>query len=253
MSCELWREGLNKYVDGNCSPEESEGIEDHLRLCPSCAGETLARIQVKRATRAAAARYTPSPEFRLRIQKQVEGSRKRIWQMPLVPRVVAGALAFALIVLVSAGLWTRHAAREQALAELLDVHVATTASANPVDVVSTDRHTVKPWFQGKLPFSFNLPELGNSPFKLLGGKLVYFRHSPGAQLLFEIRKHQISVFVVQEQPGVVPTGMSEISTREKGFNIETWSETGLRYVVIGDTTAVDLRDLSELLRTAAKQ
>jgi anti-sigma factor RsiW len=253
MSCDLWREWLDTYVDGGCSAEESEGIEDHLRTCPACAAEALARLRLKRATRAAAARYAPSPDFRLRVQSGIQKGRRPIWTIPLVQRVFAGAVAFVLIVIVSATLWTRHTAREQALAELLDVHIATTASANPVDVVSTDRHTVKPWFQGKLPFTFNLPELGSSSFKLVGGKLVYFRHSPGAQLLFDIRKHQVSVFVLEEQAGATPPGMGTVAIRQKGFNVETWSEVGLRYVVMGDTTPVDIHDLSELLRTAAKQ
>jgi anti-sigma factor RsiW len=253
MSCDLWRQWLDAYVDESCSPEEVEGIEDHLRNCSACTAETLARLQMKRATRAAAARYTPSPEFKLRVQSAIQKSRKPVWAMPLVQRAFAGAVAFLLIVIVTASLWSRHSAREQALAELLDLHVATTASPNPVDVISTDRHTVKPWFQGKLPFTFNLPELANTPFKLIGGKLLYFRNSPGAQLLFEIRKHQISVFVVQDQAGVTPRGMGDTATRKKGFSVETWSQNGLRYVVIGDTAPTDIHGLGELLRTAGKQ
>jgi anti-sigma factor RsiW len=131
---------------------------------------------------------------------------------------------------------------------LLDLHVATLASTNPVDVVSTDRHTVKPWFQGKLPFAFNLPELQNSAFKLLGGKLVYYNHSPGAQLLYDLRKHQLSVFILQDQQG---EGVS--TSRQKGFSVETWSEAGLRYTVIGDTGPADVHDLSSLLRSAGQQ
>jgi anti-sigma factor RsiW len=83
----------------------------------------------------------------------------------------------------------RNAERNEAMGELPDLHVATTASANPVEVISTGRHTVKPWFQGKLPFTFNLPELQDSTYKLLGDKLVYFEHAPGAQLLYELHKH----------------------------------------------------------------
>ncbi len=136
------------------------------------------------------------------------------------------------------------------MAELLDLHVATLASANPVDVISTDRHTVKPWFQGKLPFTFNLPELQNSPFKLVGGRVMYFKHSAGAQLLFDLRNHQMSVFILQDQSGVIPleTGV----TREMAFNVESWSEGGLRYVVIGDASPSDVRELSEMLRAAAR-
>jgi anti-sigma factor RsiW len=130
---------------------------------------------------------------------------------------------------------------------LVDLHVATLASDNPVDVVSTDRHTVKPWFQGKLPFTFNLPELQSSPFKLLGGRVAYFQHNPGAQLLFEVRSHKLSVFVFQDRPGATPPR----TAREMAFNSETWSAGGLRYVVIGDAGPADIHQLSELLRAAA--
>jgi len=152
----------------------------------------------------------------------------------------------------SVTLWARHSAREQAVAELLDLHVATMASANPVDVISTDKHTVKPWFQGKLPFAFNLPELDDSSFKLVGGKLMYFNHSPGAQLLFDLRKHQISVFILQDQPGAFPLQAGIASFSQKGFSVETWSEAGLRYVVISDISPGDVHALSELFRAAGR-
>jgi len=256
MSCDLWRNWLDAYADDSCTPEEIAEIEDHLRSCPSCAAETLGRLQLKRATRAAAAQFTTSPEFRLRpefrrnLERSIQKSRKPFWKTAWIPGLAAVAL---LLIAVFTTVLTRRAARDQAIAELLDLHVATMASANPVDVLSTDKHTVKPWFQGKLPFTFNLPELDNSSFKLLGGKLVYFKHSPGAQLLFELRKHQLSVFIVQEQPGMIQLQTNATATSEKGFSVETWSESGLRYAVIGDTSPADVHALSELLRAAAGQ
>jgi anti-sigma factor RsiW len=252
MNCDLCREKLDAYVDESLPAEVFGAVDEHLRACPSCASEALARLQMKRATRAAAARFSPSPEFRLRIENTIRKKRQTIWKIAWVPWLSAAAVALLLAV-VSVTMLTRHAAREQALAELLDLHVATLASANPVDVVSTDRHTVKPWFQGKLPFTFNLPELQDSQFKLLGGKLIYLNHSPGAQLLFELRKHRLSVFIVQDQPGVLALGPSTRQTSEKGFSEETWTEGGLRYVVIGDAGSGDVHALSDLLRIAARQ
>jgi anti-sigma factor RsiW len=253
MTCEHWREQLDAYVDDSCTPEQLGGLEEHLRTCSLCAAEAIARLQLKRATRAAAsARYVPSPEFRLRIEKTVRKSRrpawKSAWRSAWIP-AIGGAVLLALIV-ISTGLFMRHTAREQVVAELLDMHVATLASANPVDVVSTDRHTVKPWFQGKLPFTFNLPELQDSPFKLDGGKLIYFKHNPGAQLLFEVRKHQISVFIVQNQAGLDSLPAAVTASREKGFSVEMWSQGGLRYAVISDTNAADVHALADLLRAA---
>ncbi len=226
MTCDPWQEKLDAYVDGDGSQDELANLEAHLRTCPSCAADALGRLQMKRMTHAAAARYSPSPQFRLRVQKSIQKSRKPVWVFAWMPTLAAVAVTLVLIV-ASAALWMRHSAREQTLAELLDLHVATMASANPVDVISTDRHTVKPWFQGKLPFTFNLPELQNSPFKLVGGRVMYFKHSPGAQLLFELRNHQPSVNIPQDQPGMIPLAMGVTAAREMAFNVETWSESGM--------------------------
>jgi anti-sigma factor RsiW len=250
MNCDLCREKLDAYVDESLPAEELAAINDHLRDCPSCATEALARLQMKRATRAAAARFSPSPEFRLRVEKAIQKKRRPIPRIAWAPWLSAAAVA---LLLIGVSVLIRHAEREQALAELLDMHVATMASPNPVDVASTDRHTVKPWFQGKLPFTFNLPELQDSEFKLLGGKLIYFNHSPGAQLLFELRKHQLSVFIVQAQSDGLPLGSGVRQASEKGFSEETWSESGLRYFIISDTNSADVHALGELLRVAARQ
>jgi anti-sigma factor RsiW len=208
---------------------------------------------MKIATRAAAAGlYSPSPEFRLRVEKSMRIRHQPIWKIPWVQALAAAVVALLLIV-VSVSMVRRHSARSEALTQLLDVHIATTASSNPVDVLSTDQHTVKPWFQGKLPFTFNLPDLQESQFKLLGGRLIYFKHTPGAQVVYDLRRHEISVFILQDQPGITPPGMGISNAREKGFSMETWSEAGLRYVVIGDATPADVYNLGELLRAAGRQ
>jgi len=247
MNGDLWRDKLDAYVDESLEQEELAGLEDHLRTCGSCAAEAFARLQLKRNTRAAAvARYAPTSEFRLRIQKTLDTNRNPIWKG--MPKLwLATSAVMVTLIVVSVVALVRYTPRQQLVAELLDQHVATIASANPVDVISTDKHTVKPWFQGKLPFTFNLPEVGNSPYKLVGGKLAYLNHNPCAQLLYELRKHEISVFILQDEPGMVlmPSAFSE-----KGFSLKTWSQAGLRYVVISDANAADVAALSEMLRTA---
>jgi anti-sigma factor RsiW len=97
MTCENWRAWLDAYVDECCTPEQLAGIEDHLQSCSTCAAEALARLQLKRATRAAAkAQFIPSPEFRLRLEKTVQKSRKtslECW-MDSRTRNRAGAAAY---------------------------------------------------------------------------------------------------------------------------------------------------------------
>jgi anti-sigma factor RsiW len=188
----------------------------------------------------------------MKIAQNIDSAKRppwtRSWTRRWAPALVA-AVAFVLM-LIPAALWLQHSRTEQALDELADLHVSTLASVNPVDVVSSDRHTVKPWFQGKLPFTFNLPELQTSSFKLVGGRLTYFQQSPGAQLLFELGKHQISVFIFQNRPELSRLNSGSLLRSKLSFNTETWTDEGLWYFVLGDANPTDVHDLSELLRSA---
>jgi anti-sigma factor RsiW len=241
-NCEIWRKKLDRYVDGEMPEQEKAEMDRHLGQCQDCASEAFRRMQLKRATRAAAMRFTPSTDFRRQIQQSIGRKRSRLaflWRPAL-------AFAVVLAVAISATLMMRHSAREQDVAQLVDMHVAALASPNPVDVVSTDRHTVKPWFQGKLPFSFNLPELQGSSFTLAGGRLVYIKHNPGAQLLFALRKHELSVFIVKDDGLVRGMGLTEAI--ENGFSVESWNGAGLHYVIVSDAGASDVHALGELMR-----
>jgi anti-sigma factor RsiW len=105
---------------------------------------------------------------------------------------------------------------------------------------------VKPWYQGKLPFTFNLPELAkDSPFKLLGGKLIYAQHAPGAELLYQVRQHKISVFIFQSRD--VHGGPSD---NNQAFTVSGWQQGGLQYYVVTDAAQEDAERLRALLEEA---
>ena len=169
----------------------------------------------------------------------------RSWRPLAVPLV----LALALALVVAAYLGKTSSERTRIYSELTDSHVATLASASPVDVISTDRHTVKPWFEGRIPFSFNLPELQGTEFSLIGGKVAYLKQTPGAHLIYRLRKHEISVFIFPDRQengsAFASTPVSDFS-----FNIQSWTKGQLRYFVIGDVSSEDLDSLSKLLRDA---
>ncbi len=251
MSCEPWQVKLEQYADSELHGDEAVALEAHLRQCQSCAADALGRLRMKGMIHTAGKRYTPSTEFRLKIAQQVaRQSKPRLWNLRLAWRL--GAVAAVLIAAISlAAVWVNHAQRERQLGELADLLVATLASANPIDVVSTDRHTVKPWFEGKLPFTFNLPELQNSPFQLVGGRVAYFEQTPGAQLLFRVRKHQLSVFIFSERSLATHMSAANVVEHKLDFTIQTWSQNGLRYFVISDASPADVAALSDLLKRAS--
>jgi anti-sigma factor RsiW len=249
MVCESWKEKLDTYLDGELPQGELRTFDAHVRDCPSCSADVLSRVQLKRAIHLAGKRFTPSAEFRKRLQQSVAPKPRRSFRRGWM---LAAAAAVVLVVgtLTSNYLGNR-SGRDQVFSEIADLHVATLASSSPVDVISTDRHTVKPWFQGRIPFAFNLPELQNSEFSLLGGRMTYLEQTPGAHLIYDVGKHHISVFVFQERS--LPARLSDSSLKpgKLSFNMETWSQGGLRYFVIGDASAANVDSLAKLFKGAS--
>jgi len=248
MVCESWKAKLDTYIDNELPQGEMHMLDRHVRSCHSCSADTLARVQMKRTIQLAGRRFTPSSEFRKRVHLSIAPKPQRnfgrVWMF-------AAAAAFILVVGVFTSTYveTRRDGN-QVFSEIADLHVATLASSSPVDVVSTDRHTVKPWFQGKIPFAFNLPELQNSDFSLLGGRMAYLEQTPGAHLIYDVRKHHISVFVFEERSLPAKLDQNFLSQKKLPFNMETWSQGGLRYFIIGDASSGDISILVQLFKAA---
>jgi anti-sigma factor RsiW len=243
-ACSQDRNMLAAYLDGELAADQERSLQEHMRGCPECAAEVAAQVRLRRSMRPAATRFTPSAEFRRKIQGQISSKRSAGFRW-LWPASVA-----ALAVMLLAVIWARQStASNEAFREVADLHVSDMASANPFDVVSSDRHTVKPWFQGKIPFAFNLPEFAGSEYTLLGGRLVYLHQQAAAQLVVGAGKHRISVMVVQDNAGF-GMGMpfsGGVSVRDS-FNVETWERNGLRFYVIGDAEQGAIHRLAQALQ-----
>jgi anti-sigma factor RsiW len=254
MTCQDWQTRLEAYVDAELSPHEMDSFRAHAATCTECASTALALIEAKGALRRAGHRYVASPDLRTRISAATFMQSSNATAEPNVQKsnVLAWpkfALAAAALVLLAAGVFF-YAARSQrpsSLAEFADLHVADLASSNPVEVISTDRHTVKPWFQGRIPFTFDLPDLQGSPFTLTGGRVAYFHQEPGAQLIFSYQRHMISAFIFRDTPQLAISQPS-FSDRSTSFNLQTWTRDGLRYVLVGDVSAPTLQQLAALLQ-----
>ncbi|MBI3478262.1 MAG: anti-sigma factor [Acidobacteria bacterium] len=251
MTHGTWLAQLDAYLDGELESRAMQELDRHLRECPECAAESLRRLQWKRSVQSAGRRYTADASLRERVRKGVGGERSNRFSFSW--RWASFAAVAAMVIVGVGGFFMQESSRRvrdnQVISELVDLHVSTLASASPVDVVSTDRHTVKPWFEGKIPFSFNLPELQGSPFELIGGRVSYLEQSAGAELIYRVRKHQISVFIFQERAVNTGSRLGE-GTDARSFHLESWAQGGLRYFVVGDVGAEDLRALRELLSKA---
>jgi anti-sigma factor RsiW len=235
---------LGAYLDGELRPDQAVDIREHLRSCTHCSLEIAEMAKLQRSLRGARGHFAPTPEFRRKIQKQISRPRRRGWLVWSAPIGVAVAT-----VLLAAVVWIGHARRVAAFTELADLHVNALSSTNLVDVVSTDRHTVKPWFQGRIPFSFNVPEFNGTDYTLVGGRMVYFHQQPGAQLIVSMHQHKISVLIFQRTVDLGPAfSPGAILDRGTSFGIETWKSQQLRFVLVSDADPAGIDSLARLLK-----
>jgi anti-sigma factor RsiW len=238
MSCARV-ETVRLFVDDELQPAAQKDMAAHVADCTECSRAVAEQMAFKKLVRVAANRYPAPPELHAALYRQLHPERARGWWN--------WAISFASLALVLALgflLWPNRVGNDPLVAELVDQHVIALSSPNPVDVISEDRHTVKPWFQGKLPFTFNLPELAGSSFSLIGGKVVYLRQSPAAELLYQAGRHKISVFVLQEAPGTTSLVTSG------SFNVKSWVANGLRFYLVTDASDAEADRLVTLLREA---
>lgn len=257
---------LNALVDGELSADQLAVANEHLAGCPSCTSSALYQSLLKSATAKAGQRYAPPTQlqerlaFRAKSGLQAPGLRAEHvspsssnWRFG-----VLGVAAGVLLVVSASIMLVQHNSRKAELAlaehnalvtEVFDQHIATLAGSLPPEVVSTDRHTVKPWFQGKIPFSFNLPQNLPPGTTLDGANLTYLHNRPVAQLLYSIGKHRVSVFVGEK----LATGANELPAELSGFQVMEFSTGNLEVVAVSDVDPARLAELVGAIRQAQVQ
>jgi anti-sigma factor RsiW len=237
---------LSAFIDGELSTGEQEAIRQHLASCHSCALRVLSATQLKAATARAGRRFAPSPEALARLTAELHQKPKAPTRIHSIRRLTWVGLAAALLLAVSLIGWRQMHETNSLSAELLDHHLSTLSSGATPQVISTDRHTVKPWFQGRLPFSFNLPDAQSLPpdTALKGADLTYLKGQPAALLLFTIHKHQVSVFLTQRSGG---PSLAALPGVRSGFTIHSAATKDLQIVAVSDVNPADLNALVGVL------
>jgi anti-sigma factor RsiW len=130
--------------------------------------------------------------------------------------------------------------------EILDQHVAALSPDSALGVISSDRHTVKPWFQGRVPFSFNLPEPLPEGTSLEGADLMYLHGKPTAKLIYRIGKHRASLFVTLREGAAEPVSASE----QAGFHLRSFPAGPLQVQAVSDVNPAELDMLVKAFKDA---
>ncbi|HET9401397.1 MAG TPA: anti-sigma factor [Candidatus Acidoferrales bacterium] len=258
MTCAEGLKLLDGYFDGELDLRSTLEVEDHLRGCGACSSVMNRNQTLRNVFAAPELRYSAPPELTGAVRAQVAAAFSPQASRELHPKAtrrerrawLQWAPAFALL-LICAGLsWQVWTLRQQHVSssladEAISEHIRSLLPGHLSDVESTDQHTVKPWFDGKLDFSPPVQNFTAQGFPLVAGRLDYLDHRPVAALVYERRKHMINVFV---RPAPGENDREETLTAERGYNALAWTKSGIDYVAVSDLNVTELRQFTAMLR-----
>ena len=258
MSCNEIEEVLPGYLDGELDLVRSMAIEQHLKECPACA-RAHREGQSLRTAMAGKSLYFDAPKgLERRVRSAVRQASKAearaehrpshwnwTWSGALVPLVAA-----AMVILIAFPLVTRQSAEEPLVQEILSSHLRSLIAdtSHLTDVASSDQHTVKPWFTGKLPFSPPVTDLATKGFVLVGGRLDYIGDQRVAALVYQRRQHFINLFISPSNRSASTSG--QFLTRH-GYNLLHWLQGDMEYWAVSDVNKSDLQQFVQFVRAAA--
>lgn len=248
MTCDEAEILLHALIDGELDAGHAREVEDHIASCPGCAAQVQVYREMSRTIAGADLRYTAPPLLRRRIEAALPQAhtpnRRAVLRGFAMGSAVSAIAATGLVAIVLRG---DDEARIQS--EVVSAHLRSLQAGHLTDVISTDQHTVKPWFNGKLDVAPPVVDLTAQGFTLIGGRLDYVDARPLGAIVYRRRSHVINLFVAQTAS--TERKAARIETIQ-GFNIRRWSERGLNYWAVSDLAADELADFGEKFETATR-
>jgi anti-sigma factor RsiW len=230
-------------VDGELTPSEAARAAEHVRTCPDCAALQTSMLHLSERLKQDVTKYQASPALRAALQARIAREQRphvertwswrRLFGLFAIPSATFGggfaiAAALALFMLVPRG----------ALPDaIVAAHVRALQPGHLMDVVSTDQHTVKPWFDGRLPFAPPVKDLANIGFPLTGGRLDYIPGHTAATLIYNRRQHIIDLFT---WPSGSEGDLPPSAGSRDGYNYLRWEQNGMSFWVVSDLDASEL-------------
>jgi anti-sigma factor RsiW len=244
---------IHGYLDGELNLARSQEVKQHMRECEICArafrNQTVLRSSLKEESL-----YYAAPE---KLKKRIQSSLHKEAKAELFPPAfgwrwltVGASLAFML--LIGVVVWRvsprviRPSSDELLAQEIVSDHVRSLQMPGHLtDVLSSDQHTVKPWFDGKVDFAPSVKDFAGQDFRLYGGRLEYLNNRTVATLVYQRRLHYINLFIwPAEQAG--PT--VEVTTQRQGYNLIHWTSSDMNYWAVSDLNSVELHEFAHLVQ-----
>lgn len=249
MTCDKAAERIGPWLDGELAPAEAALLERHLDGCEDCRRLVEEHAALSQSL-AAASRHPASPALRGRLRQALRQEaapvvvRPRAWRTYLLPGASLAGLAASLALFLSLP-----SAQDRLADEVISGHLRSLLMPEHlVDVVSSDQHTVKPWFHGKLDVAPPTPDLTAQGFQLVGGRLDYLGHQRSAVVVYKRRQHVINLFVLP-----LPAGGDQPPAlrQDRGYGVVTWSHQGMGYWAVSDLNPAELRGFADLMAASA--
>ena len=248
MNCSEVRPLLNAYLDDELDLPTVLQIEAHLSTCDSCRKQLAGLRAVAGAASRGESYHPASAKLRERIQSAIRTESRAdkpnpirqtrtisLWKHPVTYSGIAAAL------LLFIGLLFRPGAGPLPVAEILDSHVRSLEANHLLDVESTDQHTVKPWFAGKIDFAPPVIDLAPDGFPLVGGRLDYLEQRKVAAVIYRHDKHIINLFIW-------PGETSDQTSTAQGYNFIRFECKGMTCWAVSDLNMEELHKFTALFQ-----
>jgi anti-sigma factor RsiW len=254
MTCEETRLLVHALIDGELDAGHASEVEAHVAGCPGCAAQLRDYRAMRQALAAPALRHQAPAALRARIEGAlpsrravVAPSRRSLLQGLAMGSVLSGALAASLVVFVL------HRQEDQrVLGDVVSAHLRSLQGDRLIDVQSSDQHTVKPWFNGRLDVAPPVIDLTGQGFTLIGGRLDYIDAKPVAAIVYKRRAHVINLFVAQAPAQISGPERRPTIAQVQGFNIWRWTRSDLAFWAVSDINAEELQEFGEKLEAAVR-
>ena len=250
MNCQEAQELIHGYLDGELDLVKSLEIERHLETCDGCKQSLENLVAVRGAIRINAPYFSAPADFRTslrsKLRKEAKGTKSErfSWNWLRIGSAFASIVALCLVVWLVIPMRSKPSSGDLLAKEIVSDHIRSMLVEHKTDVQSSNQHTVKPWFDGKLEFAPQVTDLSDKGFPLVGGRLDYIDNRRVAVLVYQREKHFINLFTW-------PTDEKDTAPRldtMQGFNMLHWNHNGMAYWAVSDLNMDELRAFSDLLR-----
>jgi anti-sigma factor RsiW len=246
MDCRDAQEGLEREHDGELDTPSRCALQEHVAGCEACRTASEELRALRTAVRNRASYFTAPDSLRQRISSNLKRDRAPASRSVVLPwwgfaTSLATAALFAVAVTLAVGL---PAGGDQIAQEVVASHIRSLMENHLADVASTDQHTVKPWFSGKLDFSPPVHDLATEGFPLVGGRLDYVGGRAVAALVYQRRQHRINVFI---WPAAARRDAESTTTAVNGYNGIQWTQDRMTFWAVSDLNLSELNELKALL------